>query len=63
VTDSADLGKMISDAKRVAKSRGLKEVVYLLELAAIEFAKTSDIPARPVETPKPHGPFGHRRGS
>lgn len=61
--DSADLGKLISDAKRVAKSRKLTTLVYLLELAAIEFAKTEDIPPRPISEPKKPGPFGHRRGS
>jgi hypothetical protein len=64
MADSADLGKLISDAVRVADSRRLKEVVYLLKLAAVEAAKAGEIPpSRPVEKPKPYGPFGHRRGS
>lgn len=61
--DSADLGKLISDAKRIAKSRKLGTLVYLLELAAIEFAKTEEPPPRPASNPKKPGPFGHRRGS
>jgi hypothetical protein len=61
MTDSADLAKMISDALRVAKSRKLASVVYLLELAKIELAKTGDVPARPVSEPKKHGSFGRRR--
>jgi hypothetical protein len=60
---SPDLGKLISDAKHEAQSRKLPALVYLLGLAEIEFSKTGTIPARPVETPKKRGPFGHRRGS
>jgi hypothetical protein len=42
MTDRADLEKLISDAKRVAKSRKLATLVYLLELATIELAKAED---------------------
>jgi hypothetical protein len=62
MTDRADLGKMISDAKHEAQSRKLPALVYLLALAEIEFAKTGIIPARPLETPKKRRSFGHRRG-
>jgi hypothetical protein len=63
MADSPELEKLISDAVRVADSRGLKEVVYLLKLAAVEATKAGEIPPRPAEKPKPYGPFGHRRGS
>lgn len=63
MADSADLGKLISDAKHEAQSRKLPALVYLLGLAEIELAKSGTIPTSPVETPKKHGPFGRRRSS
>jgi hypothetical protein len=63
MTESADLGKLISDAKHEAQSRKLPALVYLLGLAEIEFAKTGVVPARPDEKPKKRRPSGHRRGS
>jgi hypothetical protein len=62
MANSPDLEKLLSDAKRIAKSRKLTGLVYLLELAAIEAAKAREILPRPSEELGPRAPFGRRGG-
>jgi hypothetical protein len=57
--DRADLEKA-NFRRKVAKSRGLTTLVYLLELATIELAKSGDVASRLASEPKLHGPFGRR---
>jgi hypothetical protein len=48
-----DLNDLIAQAIRIAKSRGLGTLAYLLDLAALEAAaQKNSVPPEPVSKPK-----------